>query len=80
MNNDVQFDIDSASPVRAQQKKLGLAGLLVKYSRGRIADENQANYVLLAFVVLVVGISISLLLGSGGTVGHPADIKVLPAL
>ncbi len=39
--------------------------LVIKYSGGLIKDENQANYVLIGFVVLAIIISLFLFFGGG---------------
>lgn len=39
---------------------------VIKYSGGRVKDENQANYVLLGFVVMAIIVSLFLIFGIGG--------------
>jgi len=43
---------------------------IIKYSGGYIKDENQANYVLIGFVVLAIVISLLLFFGGGSQQGH----------
>ena len=40
---------------------------VIKYSGGYIKDKKQANYVLIGFVVVAVGISLFLIFGGGET-------------
>ncbi len=79
MVDGVQFDVDTEKPVHSRRESLGLAGLLIKHSHGKISNENQANSILLLFVVLAIVVSLFIIFGSNTTVGHPSDIKILPA-
>ena len=47
---------------------------VIKYSGGLIKDENQANYVLLGFVVLVIFISFFLFLGGGSNISNNKSV------
>ncbi|MDO8676646.1 MAG: hypothetical protein Q7K16_03285 [Candidatus Azambacteria bacterium] len=47
--------------------------LVIKYSGGLIKDENQANYVLIGFVVLAIVVSLFLFFGGGSS--NDTDLK-----
>jgi len=49
---------------------------VIKYSGGYIKDENQANYVLIGFVALVISISLFLIFGG---VGGGKGVKIPPS-
>jgi len=44
-----------------------MVGWVIKYSGGYIKNKNQANYVLMGFVVLAIAISLFLFFGGGET-------------
>ena len=69
MNENIQFEVDSADarPAYVPQKASGFATWLMGHSRGLVKDEQQANYVLLAFAVLAFAISIYLFVGATST-------------
>lgn len=60
-----------------KKKRLTLTDLVIKYSSGLINDEDHANYIIVAFIVAIVIISIFLIINSLG--GNRDVIHVLPA-
>ena len=49
---------------------------VIKYSGGYIKDENQANYVLIGLVALMISISLFLIFGGQGSAGNPEEPAV----
>ncbi|MFZ3011485.1 MAG: hypothetical protein WA060_00585 [Minisyncoccia bacterium] len=49
--------------------------LVMKWSGGAIKEQKQAEYVLLGFVVMAMGISIYLVFGGSTTTSIPIDIQ-----
>ena len=47
-----ETDVQMSQQTARSKSARGMMGLVVKYSRGYIKDENQANYVLIGFAVL----------------------------
>lgn len=57
MSNEVQFDVDQIQRPSFEPKEPTPVRLLLKYSGGFIKDEEQANYVLVTLVVIVLAVS-----------------------
>ena len=55
-----------------------IVGWVIKYSGGYIKDERQANYVLIGFVVLAIGVSLFLIFG--GSSSNNKKIPFVPAV
>jgi len=80
MSNGVEFDFDNEPRAVSQDKTPAMVKLVIKLSGGLIKDERQANWILLGFVVMALGLSFYLFFGGGTVVGYPEDIKMLPAV
>ena len=61
--SSVQFEIEDTPRPYSKQRSSKLVGWIVKYSGGLIKGEAQANYALLAFVVVMVLFSLFLVFG-----------------
>jgi len=75
MNGEVQFKEQWQPQQRIPKKGWGekMADFIVKYSGGLIKDENQASYVILAFVVVAIIISIFLFFWGGSQKPIPQE-------
>lgn len=63
-------------PVQSFQSKTPkIIDWVIKHSGGYVKDENQADYVLIGFVVLAIVIGFTFLFNSGG---NKAEIKAPP--
>lgn len=74
-------DAEQKQPVSPISKNLEAPKMVqwvIKISGGSIKNEKQAQYVLLIFVVIMIGISLFLFFG-GQSVDNSNDIKILPA-
>lgn len=76
MSQNVEFD-EWRPNNQYVKKRLTLTDFAIKYSGGLIKDEDQANYIILVFVAIIVILSIFLIVNSLG--GNKEAIVVLPA-
>ena len=77
MTNEVQFEIDAVNQPKYQQSGSTLVRYLLKHSGGLIKSENQANYFLIAFVVLAAIATFLILSSGGGMPYQPSPQQIL---
>lgn len=78
--SNVQFEeeqADTARYVKYGQTPTGIIGFLLK--RGIVKDENQANYVLIGVIILVICVIVGIaFIPSGSTkTSHPIDKEAM---
>ncbi len=73
----VGFNVQNKSSVRSAKKIGAITKMVIKYSRGKIEDENQANVVVIGFIVLTVSILLFSLSGSSSGV---KNVKFSPTV
>ena len=80
INNNVEgvnFDTSSYGAVKYYKETVTpkMVKAVIKYSGGAIKSQKQAEYILLAFVIFAIGISLFLVFGRGNTKPSPQALE-----
>ena len=75
---EIKFDIPSYGAVKyySETDTPKMVKLVMKWSGGAIKEQKHAEYLLLGFVVVVIGVSIYLFIGGGHTSHKPSAAEL----